>query len=85
MKFQVIINPFKHEAIIKTKMGNTKYSKTMYYFNNDEWNSFDIIGQLFDIHFCYDKKFTVSVYTVKDSQTNYEVNHDIKLTIKLTD
>lgn len=52
----------------------------MKYEEDDEWNSFDFGGNIFDIHFLYDEAFTVSIYPVIDDSVEYsELDVELKL------
>jgi len=85
MKFQVEVNPFKQSAIINTKIGAFSYTQVMYFEQFDEWDSFELGGQIFDIHFLYDMEFTVSIYPVFDNKADYTKPFEVELTIKLND
>jgi hypothetical protein len=85
MKFQVEVNPFKQVAVINTKIGAIYYTQVMYFEQFDEWDSFELGGQIFDIHFLYDTEFMVSIYPVIDNKADYTKNFEVELTIKLND
>jgi hypothetical protein len=84
-KFKVEVNPFKQKAVISTKINNCKYEKTIYYENIDEWNTFEFDNKIFDIEFCWDAEFLVSIYPVKKNKVDFSKPHEVLLTIKLTD
>jgi hypothetical protein len=86
MKFKVEVNPFKKQAIIKTRIGGFDFTKEIYYKELDEWNSFQVIGErVFDIHFHYDEEFTVSIYLVNEGSLLRHTPCIVELSIKLSE
>lgn len=83
--FNVVVNPFLKNATISTKIDGIKYEKDLQYIDIDEWDSFDFVGNVFDIHFLYDTEFTVSIYTVENNIVDYAKEHKVKLKFKMTD
>ena len=85
IKFKVQVNPFKKIAIISTHINKKLFTMSMYYENIDEWNSFELDGITFDIHFHYDAKFLVSIYPVKNNKVDYTKQYSVNLSFKMTD
>ena len=85
IKFKVQVNPFKKIAIISTHFNKKLFTKLMYYDNIDEWNSFEMAGITFDIHFHYDAEFLVSIYPVKNNKVDYTKQYSVNLSFKMTD
>jgi hypothetical protein len=85
MEFKVVVNPFKSEAIITSKIRGVEYKETVYWGYTDDWNSFTMDDKVFDVHFLYDSYFTVSIYHVEDNKVDYTKIYNVKLKIKLTD
>lgn len=85
MKFKVEINPFKQKATVSTKVNNQSHTVEIYYEDIDEWNSFKVNGQEFDIQFHYDAEFLVSIYPIENDRIDYSKTCEVELTFKLTD
>lgn len=85
MKFKVELNPFKQKAIVSTNISGQLHSVEIYYEDIDEWNSFKINGQEFDIQFHYDDEFLVPIYPIEDNKVDYSKTCETELTFKLTD
>jgi len=83
--FKVEVNPFLRKASINSKIGKVNYTKILYYSENDEWNSFEFAGQVFDIQFHYDAEFLVSIYPVENNKVDYTKPFKVELTFKMTD
>lgn len=83
--FNVEVNPFLQKGIITTEIDTVLHSVIIYYNEVDEWNSFDINGQVYDIHFYYSSEFTVSIYPVIKDVTDYESPCKVRLKIVLKD
>lgn len=83
--FNVIVNPFLRKATIKTKIDGVEYETTLSYTDTDEWDSFNFVGNVFDIHFLYDAEFLVEIYTVENNVVDYTKQHKVKLKFKMTD
>lgn len=81
MKFYVEVTRSKKEAVIQSEIDGVQYSTVMKYEEDDEWNSFDFGGNIFDIHFLYDDGFTVSIYPVIDDSVEY-CKLDVELKLK---
>ena len=85
IRFNVEVNPFLQKGIITTEIDTVLHSVIIYYNEVDEWNSFDINGQVYDIHFYYSSEFTVSIYPVIKDVADYENPCKVKLKIILKD
>ena len=85
IRFNVEVNPFLQKGIITTEIDTVLHSVIIYYNEVDEWNSFDINGQVYDIHFYYSSEFTVSIYPVIKDVADYENHCKVKLKIVLKD
>lgn len=85
IRFNVEVNPFLQKATITTEIDGVSYTIIRHYNEIDEWDSFEINGQVYDIHFCYDSEFTVSIYPVIKDVADYENPCKVKLKIVLKD
>ena len=85
IKFKVQVNPFKKIALISTYINKILFIRSMYYENIHEWNSFEMDGIIFDIHFHYDAEFLVSIYPVKNNKVDYTKQYSVNLSFKMTD
>jgi hypothetical protein len=85
IRFNVEVNPFLNKGIITTEIDTVLHSVIIYYNEVDEWNSFNINGQVYDIHFCYDTEFTVSIYPVNKDVADCDNPYKVKLKIVLKD
>lgn len=85
IKFKVQVNPFKKIATISTKLNRKGFSTELYYEDIDEWNTFEMDGNTFDIHFHYDAEFLVSIYPVINNKVDYTKKHNVELSFKMTD
>ncbi len=76
-EFNIVVNPFIHEAIIVTLINNCTYVETLYYNDCDYWSSFEIGGKSYDIHFLFDSNFIVSIYATSEAPcyVNPEIIH----------
>ena len=83
--FEVTVNPFKREAVLKCLINECEYIKTIFWGDIDEWNSFEMENKTFDIHFYYDAEFLVSIYPVEDNKVDFSKSLKVDLIIKLTD
>ena len=83
--FKVQVNPFKREAIINSKIGTIQYTRSIYFDDIDEWNSFEFGENIFDIHFHYDAEFLVSIYPVENNVVDYTKPFEVELTFKMVD
>ena len=85
IRFNVEVNPFLNKGIITTEIDTVLHSVIIYYNEVDEWNSFDINGQVYDIHFYYSSEFIVNIYSVNKDVADYENPCKVKLKIVLKD
>ena len=85
IRFNVEVNPFLNKGIITTEIDTVLHSVIIYYNEVDEWNSFDINGQVYDIHFYYSSEFIVNIYSVNKDVADYEYPCKVKLKIVLKD
>jgi hypothetical protein len=85
INFKVQVNPFTKKTVINTKIGKIEYTKILYYEDIDQWDSFELAGETFDIHFHYDAEFLVSIYPVENNKVDFEKPYKVKLTFKMTD
>jgi hypothetical protein len=69
--FKVEVNPFLRTAKIESVFSNVTYTQELSYTDLDEWNSFEMAWECFDIHFLYDDKFKVSIYPIEDEVADY--------------
>jgi len=83
VKFKVEVNPFTKRVEINAKIKKVKYTIEMYYSEIDEWNSFEMGGKVFDIHFDYDVEFSVTIYKVKNGSIVVNKQYLTELIIKL--
>lgn len=85
LKFRVQVNPFTRSVSINVLSKGITYILVTGYEDIDEWNSFELMGRAFDIQYHYEAEFLVGIYDVVDGKVDYEAQHDVELTIKLTD
>jgi len=85
IRFNVEVNPFLQKATITTEIDGVSYTIIRHYNEIDEWDSFEINGQVHDIHFCYDSEFSVSIYPVIKDVADFENPYKVKLKIVLKD
>jgi hypothetical protein len=80
-QFEVAVDPFRRSAHIariregqelekdpaKRRYGNVLYDviHELYFRDLDEWQSFEIDGKHYDVHFLYEDDFTLNIYEVK--------------------
>jgi hypothetical protein len=85
-KFNVTVNPFSHTIVVSSKT-RTGYQEVELVADSlmDEWSSFEIGSNVYDIHFYYDQEFSVSIYDAEDNAEAYQNSHSVKLIIKLKD
>lgn len=74
---KVIINPFTKRVLVLDK----KEEVELYYEHVDEWLSFTLNNQVYDIHILYDSGLDVSTYNVIDGVVDYE--NSVKSTVKI--
>jgi hypothetical protein len=81
--FEVAVDPFRRSAHIariregqelevdpaKRRYGNVLYDviHELYFRDLDEWQSFEIDGKYYDVHFLYEDDFTLNIYEVKEN------------------
>ena len=76
IRFTAIVNPFTRTAWISARINKCQYEREVSFIEIDEWNSFEMSGIVFDVHFCYDTEFTLNIYDVPDDDVEYETNYD---------
>jgi hypothetical protein len=80
-QFEVTVNPFKRSVHIgrikegqeleidpaKRRNGNVLYDfvEELYFRDLDEWQSFEMDGKYYDVHFLYEDDFSLNIYEVK--------------------
>jgi hypothetical protein len=84
IKFDVKVNAFTRSATFVSNINGCEYIRVLY-FELDEWNSFEMDGNLFDVHFMYDEKFSVYIYPVFDGEVDCTQEYDVNLTILTKD
>lgn len=85
LSFNVEVNPFLHTVSINTEVNDCVYTICTGYESLDDWNSFEIAGKTFDIHYLYEAEFLISIYPVEENKVDYSKEQKVNLTIKLTD
>ena len=77
-KFYVMVNPFTHNVIVSQKSKDGVDEAELRATDlMDSWISVTMGEILYDIHFYYDKEFSVFIY----SDEEYQISHQVKLTI----
>lgn len=86
-EFKVTINPFLQTITIEGRLHNLINQEIELTYNElDEWNSFELFGDMYDIHLLYDTKPQVSIYQVVEfigDQYTEKVTRDVTLIIKI--
>lgn len=86
VKFTVLVNAFTREAKISAIINGCEYVRNQTFKDIDEWNAFEMENRTFDIHYHYDKEFTVSIYDVINGTAQTVGNRNkVKLKIILKD
>ena len=84
-KFKAVVNPFTRKVILTSTIAEVPYGLTMHYEDIDEWNGFNMGDNIFDIHFDYEDKFYVSIYSVIDNKADVERSHEVDVVILIQD
>ena len=79
--FDVFVSPFEKKVTIsrikegqeleidpaKRRSGSLlcDYVEELYFRDLDEWQSFEMDGKVYDVHFLYEDDFTLNIYEVK--------------------
>ena len=84
IKFDVEVNPFLKGVYIESKINKCIYTEFLTFTDTDEWQTFRMGEQDFDIHFLYDDKFSVSICTIEDVTEGdvIYISHKVKTKIK---
>jgi hypothetical protein len=81
--FDVFVSPFEKEVTIsrikegqelekdpaKRRSGSLlcDYVEELYFRDLDEWQSFEMDGKVYDVHFLYEDNFSLNIYEVKEN------------------
>ena len=85
LNFKVQVNPFTHSVSINVTSKGITYTLVTGYEDIDQWDTFELMGRTFDIQYHYEAEFLVGIYDVVNGKIDYEAQHNVELTIKLTD
>ena len=85
LDFKVKVNPFTHSVSINVTSKGITYTLVTGYEDIDQWDTFELMGRTFDIQYHYEAEFLVDIYDVVNGKIDYEAQHNVELTIKLTD
>ena len=82
-QFEVTVNPFERSVHIgrikegqeleinpaKRRNGDLRYDfvEELYFRDLDEWQSFEMDGKYYDVHFLYEDDFSLNIYEVKEN------------------
>jgi hypothetical protein len=82
-EFKVTINPFLQTMTVEGSLHNLIKDEVELTYNEiDEWNSFEMFGYKYDIHFLYDTRPEVSIYEIQEFvDDNYTERSERKVTL----